>query len=316
MKTKNNFSRRYYMRSNSNKGVLFLCMIALILSICSIAEKGLAEPYGYSESHIRGSYHQWSDSSMDQAYSEVSKDDNTASSYIDFIGSTLHGGVYLNTYRDDGNFVNSANTSATYGENWEVAENSGAPGSELEGSDVLLHFYQTGSFSLGSGASLGVDYSLSKAIGTIKAINFRFGVSQDGPGFDNVKTYAKIDRYGIDNKFLDSIDIDVSLTNDDGIINFAYDTSYGIFIEVGSILTESLTVNANVYNELDSNNFVDSSESFHAGITSLNPDVVYVSESGRTTATGPAPVPEPATMFLFGSGLIGLAGFRKMFKKS
>lgn len=32
--------------------------------------------------------------------------------------------------------------------------------------------------------------------------------------------------------------------------------------------------------------------------------------------TGGAPVPEPATMFLFASGLFGLAGFRRRFKKA
>jgi hypothetical protein len=34
---------------------------------------------------------------------------------------------------------------------------------------------------------------------------------------------------------------------------------------------------------------------------------------GDVTAT--APVPEPATMLLFGIGIVGLAGFRKKFKK-
>jgi hypothetical protein len=57
----------------------------------------------------------------------------------------------------------------------------------------------------------------------------------------------------------------------------------------------------------------DESVDFGVGIlvANIGPDI-----EAFTLREQPSPIPEPTTMFLVGSGLVGLAGFRKRFRKS
>jgi hypothetical protein len=73
-----------------------------------------------------------------------------------------------------------------------------------------------------------------------------------------------------------------------------------------ALLSDSQTISA----ELEGVGLLDASHTFSVTLTSLDPNIVLTSADGRTggSPAAPAPVPEPTSLMLFGTGLIGVVG--------
>lgn len=88
-----------------------------------------------------------------------------------------------------------------------------------------------------------------------------------------------------------------------GILNWTIDNSFFSYFMDGSA---TVTVALNSYAGTDLPNTTSEPAVF---------DFAELTVNGELQNGGAEPVPEPATMLLFGSGLIGLLGFRKKFRK-
>ncbi len=123
-------------------------------------------------------------------------------------------------------------------------------------------------------------------------INWDFDITDDGftPGTDTVTSAV------VDLNFTDDSDWDWSehATLDVGSNTFSWEVDSG---EISYTLTSLMTLNA--------------SGTVDASLTATGGDFIF--NTATLTAEGPdsAPIPEPSTMLLFGTGILSLVGFSR-----
>jgi hypothetical protein len=244
----------------------------------------------------------WTEESSWQGSSSVVYDgDNYAKSWVGFDGGSLGAKIGVSVNND----IYKVYSSSYYREDGFNCEDGNCGTTVPLGGSFEMRLQQDGSFTLGS-SNFSLMYSLRTPS---TAYTFHFAVEQgEGPlrpygwfSKENASGFQETNM-GIDPAFFKLIWED---DNEDGVYNFSYDFSFTGTTNVD--LEEELSVSAWAYAADIGNQFFDSYNSFRANVT---PDEGASFYRGGQLIENPGSqvVPEPAAIFLFGLGLLGVAG--------
>jgi len=281
----------------------------MLFTVVATAPAGAAS-FGYSRSTVRAAA-TLSDIQNDVAESAVVVDaHNFAQSSAGPEGGTLTARAGVSTENASGTLINRrATTSATYSEGWlfdcDACGTAGSVGVAQINVDVQLD----GTFTLNSGASLALQYSVTTLTNTYL---LSVAMNEDG-GMDFVDTQASLYVWEAGSfDPIGALDLSSSVLLSDlggGIYAMEFAHQFSTLSAAG--FTEEITIEANVYGDVP-HRFVDFYHSFSTSIVSPD-DLHYLSDTGRRiSASAPVgPVPLPGTGLMLGLGLAALGVMRR-----